>query len=120
MMHGLAAREAARKPSDYPLWKRDELPADPRLEGIDLLHPDHDVGRIHDRGTAQQQVNDQEAKLRSYGWIDRKAGTVRIPIEEAMKKVAGNLPSRPGSTTEEFYQAPSASSSGRMPRGELP
>ncbi len=26
----------------------------------------------------------EEAELKSYGWIDRKAGTVRIPIDRAM------------------------------------
>ena len=27
----------------------------------------------------------EDAELKSYGWIDRKAGTVRIPIDRAMQ-----------------------------------
>jgi hypothetical protein len=30
----------------------------------------------------------QDGKLRSYGWIDRNAGSVRIPIERAMALIA--------------------------------
>jgi hypothetical protein len=29
-----------------------------------------------------------EAKLNSYGWVDRKGGIVRIPIERAMDMIA--------------------------------
>src|SRR5205807_4596007 len=46
------------------------------------------------------QLNDirlsVEQKLNSYGWVDEKAGTVRIPIERAMDLVAERgLPVRP-------------------------
>lgn len=42
----------------------------------------------------------EDAKLRSYGWIDRQNGIVRIPIDEAMKLIiARGLPSaKPVST----------------------
>ncbi len=30
----------------------------------------------------------QEATLAGYGWVDRKAGVVRVPIERAMDLVA--------------------------------
>ena len=40
----------------------------------------------------RNQLNDirlaEEQKLYSYGWVDEKAGTVRIPIERAMDLVA--------------------------------
>jgi hypothetical protein len=30
---------------------------------------------------------DENQRLESYGWVDRKAGIVRIPIEKAMKLI---------------------------------
>lgn len=41
---------------------------------------------------------EQETELNSYGWIDRKAGVVRIPIDRAMELVSERgLPTRKGS-----------------------
>ena len=35
--------------------------------------------------------------LDSYGWVDKNAGVVRIPIDEAMKlTLERGLPARPG------------------------
>lgn len=31
---------------------------------------------------------EEDARLRSYGWVDRAHGIVHIPIDEAMKRVA--------------------------------
>lgn len=31
----------------------------------------------------------EEQRLASYGWVDRSAGIVHIPIEEAMHRIAG-------------------------------
>jgi len=51
--------------------------------------------------------------LGSYGWVDKAAGTVRIPITEAMRlTVERGLPARPGAEASSG-QAPDASS--RMP-----
>ncbi len=36
----------------------------------------------------------QLERLRSYGWVDRQAGVVHIPVEEAMRLVASGV--RPG------------------------
>lgn len=46
--------------------------------------------RLEDRPLAPRaQLNAREnAILRSYGWVDRKAGTVRIPIDRAMDLIA--------------------------------
>jgi hypothetical protein len=46
------------------------------------------------------EINDfrlqEEKNLNSYGWIDQKAGTVRIPIDRAMQLLAQRgLPTRP-------------------------
>ena len=60
----------------------------------------------------------QESDLHDYGWIDKSAGTVHIPIDDAMKMMLqqGKFESRPADasqavTIEEF---PSDSSSGRV------
>jgi hypothetical protein len=36
-----------------------------------------------------QWRHDRKVELETYGWIDKSRGVVRIPIEEAMEKVAG-------------------------------
>lgn len=46
------------------------------------------------------EINDfrrkEEATLRTYGWVDKSAGTVRIPIDRAMQLIAERgLPVRP-------------------------
>jgi len=46
----------------------------------------------------------RKERLRSYGWVDRKAGVVRIPIERAMELTAQGVRPRagaPGGTTTE-------------------
>jgi hypothetical protein len=61
---------------------------------------------------------EQQADLNSYGWVDKNAGTVHIPIEDAMKQMLqqGKLPSRPAdaSRTVTIEEFPSDSSSGRV------
>jgi hypothetical protein len=39
--------------------------------------------------TAEELRAEQLERLGSYGWVDRATGTIHIPIEEAMKRVAG-------------------------------
>jgi hypothetical protein len=67
--------------------------------------------------TIQEQIAREEAFLaRQPGlWPD---GSGHIPIEAAMKKLAGKLPHRDGDAVEEFYRAPSRSSSGQKARRE--
>ncbi|MGE0592205.1 MAG: hypothetical protein AB7G23_11860 [Vicinamibacterales bacterium] len=50
------------------------LPALPRLQGVPL------------RDITEHRILENE-QLEGYGWVDREAGTVRIPIEEAMRLV---------------------------------
>jgi hypothetical protein len=38
----------------------------------------------------------REERLRSYGWVDRPAGVVHLPIERAMELVAGGVRPAPG------------------------
>jgi hypothetical protein len=42
----------------------------------------YDVSR-----SVQGYKDDRAAKLSSWGWVDRKAGTVRMPIDQAMERV---------------------------------
>ena len=43
------------------------------------------------------RVYGQDAALRSYGWVDKNAGIVRIPIDEAIRlTLQRGLPTRKG------------------------
>jgi len=78
------AREARRVAPEYPLAATQEMrvPPEPRLQ----TDPRGDLERLR---AAEDQI------LESYGWIDKNAGVVRIPIEEAMKlTVQRGLPAR--------------------------
>jgi len=69
-----AARDAASSSPANPLRDRyaRQLPPEPRLQ----THPVADLKTL--RAT-------EDAALSRYGWIDRKAGIVRVPIERAME-----------------------------------
>ena len=82
-----SVREAVRVPSVYPLAAGQEtrLPPEPRLQ----TNPRADLETLR----AQE-----EEVLRTYGWVDKTAGVVRIPIDEAMKlTLSRGLPARTGS-----------------------
>ena len=69
----------------YPLAKGQEnrLPPEPRLQ----TNPRQD---LRDLRANEDQV------LTTYGWVDKNAGIVRIPIDQAMKLVVQRgLPARP-------------------------
>ena len=48
------------------------LPPEPRLQ----VDPSHDLAEIRAA---------EDAVLKGYGWVDRKAGVVRIPVDRAME-----------------------------------
>jgi len=77
------AREAQRVAPEYPLAATEQRqPPEPRLQ----TNPREDL---------QQLRAEEEQILASYGWVDRNAGVVRIPIDEAMKlTVQRGLPAR--------------------------
>jgi hypothetical protein len=78
-------REAVRTPRQFPLaaTEQQQLPPEPRLQ----VTPRQD---LKDLRAAEDKV------LNGYGWIDRNAGVVHIPIEAAMKRIVEQgLPSRP-------------------------
>ena len=67
------ARHPAISPQSNPMSVGDlQIPPEPRIED----HP----------AIAIQQLHAQEDKtLSTYGWTDRKAGVVRIPIDQAIE-----------------------------------
>ncbi len=68
---GATAEEiAADRPGDFPA---------PRLQH----HTTDDMLEYRAR---------EDAALKSYGWVDRKAGIAQIPIDEAMNLIAKNGP----------------------------
>jgi len=78
------ARATPQAQAAYPLavGQEDRRP-EPRLQE----HPREDLAALRDR---------EEESLRSYGWVDRNAGVVRIPIERAMElTLERGLPARP-------------------------
>ncbi len=77
-----AAREARRDVPPSPLAAGRQLPPEPRLQ----VNPQRDLKAMR---------AEEDAVLRSYGWVDRKAGGVRIPIDRAMNLlVQRGLPAR--------------------------
>jgi hypothetical protein len=80
----MGRRDLAHAPPDYPLAGGQEtrMPPEPRLQK-----------------TPRQDLRDFKAReddlLNRYRWVDRPAGVVRIPIDEAMKlTVRRGLPAR--------------------------
>lgn len=79
-----AGREATRGATTYPLAadQQTRVPPEPRLQA----NPREDMRLLREQ---------EDAILKSYGWVDRPAGVVRIPIEDAMKlTVKRGLPAR--------------------------
>jgi len=63
-------------------------------------------------GEMQEMRRAENARLQSYGWVDRSIGMVRIPIDRAMElvveqglpswhEIPTSSPATPGSTTED-------------------
>ncbi len=75
--------EPAAVPSEYPLAAERPLqPPEPRLQ-------------TNPRADLQALRAEEEALLDTYGWVDRAAGVVRIPIDRAMAlTVERGLPAR--------------------------
>ena len=101
------SREAAAPAAEFPLAQEQEprLPAGPRLQPI----PANEIYLFRQR---------ESAELNNYGWVDRNAGVVRIPIAEAMHLVVQRgLPSRQAAadaaTSTDPALMPADSSAGR-------
>ena len=75
-MRGLwSARERALPPPVPVASARPEAPPEPRLQ----TSPEDDLRTLR---------REEDEQLGSYGWVDRKAGVIRVPIERAMELVA--------------------------------
>lgn len=101
----VAQREATEAPR-YPLAATESdgprLPPEPRLQRFpreDILN--YRLG--------------EDAVLQNYGWVDREAGTVHIPIQDAMRLVLERrmLPSRPAAPAADAEPAPTDGTAGR-------
>jgi hypothetical protein len=82
----LDARERRQPAPEYPLaaTEGNRLPPEPRLQ----TNPRQDLADLRAR---------EEQALAGYAWVDRNAGLVRIPIDEAIKKtLERGLPARQG------------------------
>jgi hypothetical protein len=78
------SREASRVPPEYPLAvsQSERVPPEPRLQTA----PRQD---LRDLRAAEDAVLD------SYAWVDKNAGIVRIPIDEAIRlTLQRGLPTR--------------------------
>lgn len=84
MMGYLQSSTAAAQRIEYPLAAGEvRQPPDPRLQVL----PREDLAAYQAREHDRQQ---------HYRWVDKAAGTVRIPIEKAMQQVLQQgLPTRP-------------------------
>ena len=94
------------KKSPYPLapgFSR-KLPPEPRLEQLDRL-----AGI--DNADVAEKLAEKEKALDSYGPTEEK-GFVHIPIQQAMKAVAGKLPMR------KEPQGPTAADNGLLDAGQ--
>jgi hypothetical protein len=103
LLYRFYARGAENLRPDYPMsvQQQDELPAMPRLQ----TNPRQDLRDLR----AQE-----DAILSTYGWADRNAGEVRIPIDQAMKlTLQRGLPAR------NAPEPPAATSSGDANSGRI-
>jgi len=81
------AREGRRVMPQYPLAAAEgaRVPPEPRLQ----TNPRQDLADLRTR---------ENETLTTYGWVDRNAGVVRIPIEEAIRlTLERGLPARQAS-----------------------
>jgi hypothetical protein len=73
-------------PTAIMLGQPKKLPPEPRLQSDEI----GDLDKLH---------QNEDAILQSYGWVDRNAGIVRIPVDRALELVAARgLPSVPAQT----------------------
>jgi hypothetical protein len=84
LLRSFEARDAKQAPRLYPLaaGQDSRVPPEPRLQ----TNPREDLADLRAR---------EDARLHSYGWVDKNAGVVRIPIDDAIKlTLERGLPSR--------------------------
>ena len=87
LYHFMDARQRARQPQLSPLVKQVET--DTRIVSPDEIKK-FSAPRLerNERIEIKDFRLKEEQTLNSYGWVDEKAGVVRIPIERAMELIA--------------------------------
>ena len=113
LYHFMDARQRRRQPQQSPLVKQVET--DTRIVSPDEINkfPQPRLER-----NERIEINDfrlkEEQTLNSYGWVDEKAGTVRIPIEHAMDLlVQRGLPVRPQGAANDSPATKGATNKGK-------
>ena len=86
-LFGFVAARRAEEDVPPPPLARVELPAGPILQ----VNAPGDLARLR---------AEEDATLSTYGWVDRGAGIVRIPIEQAMQLLAERGLPAAGGTSE--------------------
>jgi hypothetical protein len=85
LLFGYLSRHTSVEPAHFPmaLGQENRLPPEPRLQ----TDPKEDLKELRER---------QEQLLKTYQWVDKSQGIVRIPIDDAMRlTIAKGLPARP-------------------------
>lgn len=70
----LESKNEKSRTSSSPLWQARQLPTGPRLQ----VKPEMDL---------ELYLAIEDSILNSYGWVQREAGVVHIPIGEAIKQM---------------------------------
>lgn len=148
----LQRREQAAELRPSPLARQgqDRLPPEPRLQlapGFEVRTEDgrrvpltYDIeGRTERSPQPQSEYwtvrEEWRRKLNGYGWVDQNAGTVRVPVEDAMRRYAERQKGKHGAAARGAGQAatpaatpgapgveqvPTPSSSGHQPEQRHP
>jgi hypothetical protein len=124
MFHYFLAREKSQELTASPLARQGEerLPPEPRLQLAPGFGVTTDDGVRHNlsyenkpEGVPQPQseylvVRDEwRRELSEYGWADEKAGTVRVPVDEAMRRYLQQRQSKQQGQTQQGAQQGQAS-----------
>jgi hypothetical protein len=137
MFKFLQRREEAAELRPSPLARQghDRLPPEPRLQlapGFEVRTEDgrrvdltYDIDAPVDRSPQPQSeywtVRDEwERKLKGYGWVDQAAGTVRVPIAEAMRLYAERQKGRHGAAPAAGRPSPAPSASPAQGGQQIP
>ncbi len=117
LFHDLRNRQRERMPPANPLAleQRDWLPPPLQLEGIERMKEKLGEARSAPAG-----------RPNAYGWVDRKAGIARVPVDRAMNLIVEQklIPSAPVPINQDldnpYWAMPSPANSGRGAPQEQP
>ena len=129
------AREEAAERQASPLarTKAESLPPEPRLQlapgfevrnedgkRIDLSYEASKTGKLPAPQSEYWTVKEQwDKELKDYGWADQKAGAVRLPIEEAIRRYVETRQQQPSaSPTPSAQPSPPAHGAGHSAPSE--